>query len=125
MSDTTTAVTPVVATVVAPVPAVKSGWKTTELYVAMLAMGGLGWALEETVKIIPAIASNPALPAWVAPILGLAPIGLGWLMKLTAGEYGQLRNELKLGSDPITAAIAAGAAAANAPADATLAAGNK
>ena len=112
---------------VAPVaaPAVKSGWKTTELYAAMVAMGAIGWALEEIVRMLPTIAQNPAIPPWVAPILGLAPIGLGWLMKLVASEYGQLRNELKLGSADAPAAVAAGAVAASADPAATLAAGNK
>jgi len=104
---------------------VKSGWKTTELYAALIAMGAIGWALQEIVRMIPTIAQNPALPPWAAPILGLAPIGLGWLMKLVASEYGQLRNELKLGSADAPAAVAAGAVAASADPAATLAAGNK
>ncbi len=106
-------------------PATKPGWKTTEMWAAMLAMGAIGWALKETISVIPAIASNPALPAWAAPILSLAPIGLGWLLKLTAGEYGQLRNDLKLGSDPTLAAIAAGAGAASASVTTTITEANK
>lgn len=95
------------------------------MWVAMLALGGLSWTLEELVKVLPTIAQNPALPAWAAPIFTLAPVGIGFLMKLVVGQYGKLRTDLKIAHVDAAAAVAAGATAANADAAATLAAGNK
>lgn len=117
----------------APVPSadVKSGWRTTELFLAVLALGALGWALQQTVSYIPTILSTPGMPAWAAPIGVLAPVGLGWLIKLVIGEYNSLRTQLKISALPDSIstsdtlnAVAAGAAAATGNVSATLAAGN-
>ncbi len=107
-------------------PALAPGWKTTEMYAAVLAMGAIVWALQEVVRMLPVLASTPGMPAWAAPILALAPVGLGWLLKLTAGEYGKLRGALKLGAgDDVTAAINAGAVVQVADSASTAALGNR
>ncbi len=105
----------------APTP-VKSGWKSSEGFAAMIALGAIGFALERILEILPAIAANPALPPWATPILAIAPIGLGWLMKKVAQNYGEIRRDLKidasatLDQSQYQAAVAAGVAQAVLPA---------
>jgi hypothetical protein len=93
---------------------VKSGLQTTELYVCVLVLGGLGWAIQSLIGMIPTIAQTPGMPPWAAPLMSLAPIALGYVAKLVASEYASLRTQLKLGVD--TSAQAAGVAAEAAPA---------
>lgn len=127
MTDATGPALAVVPPPVAAAPTLKSGWKTTEAYVTMLAMGGMTYVLEELLKIIPNIAQNPALPPWLAPLLTLAPMGIAYLLKLTAKNYTDRRTELKLGTSDtmyseaeFQAALAAGIAQAKLPAGAQL-----
>lgn len=80
-----------------PTPEVKSGLKTTELYVVVLAMGGLLYCLQELVSMLPSIAATPGIPGWAAALLGVVPIGLGYVIKLLAVKYAALRTQLKLG----------------------------
>ncbi len=113
MPDSTpTVVAPAVAAPEAAAPTVKSGWKTTEMYLVTLLLGGLVYGLHGLVEFLPSIASNPALPPWITPILSIAPIGLAWVMKLAVGEYNAHRKELKLAAISVDAqsAIAAGQA---------------
>lgn len=77
-------------------PTLSPGWKTTEFYVAMLALGALLWLLQSLVGLIPTIAAMPGVPPWAIALLGLAPVALGWVIKLVAGQYGSLRRDLKL-----------------------------
>lgn len=118
---------PAVAVPVPVVPPVRSGLQTTELWVSMLLLGALGTVGEQLVQLIPVLLSNPALPPWVVMAVPAAILGLGWVMKLVHAEYVRSRVALKLPVPPVidvTAAVAAGAAAANAGQVATLAAGN-
>lgn len=110
------------------VPEVKSGWKTTELYVVMLLLGGLGFLIEQLLPLIGTIAANPAMPPWAAAVVPLAIGLLGWAGKAVAAEYIKSRAALKLGAPvtvDVTAAVAAGASAAVAGQAATLAAANR
>lgn len=128
VATTTVDVTPSTVTTTSVSSGVSPGWKSTELYLSMFAMGAITWALTELIKLIPTLAANPAVPPWAVPLIGMAPVALAWLLKLAAGEYGLLRQTLKLGadSDPsIAPAIAAGAAAQGATDAAALAAVNK
>ena len=110
---------PIPAPLVPTIAPVRSGVKTTEMWLALFAMGGLTYAMEEVLKVLPTIAANPALPPWASPLLALAPIGIGYLMKVTAKNYCDLRRDLKLGEMNASAgafdmktAVAAGVAQA-------------
>lgn len=101
-------------------PAVKSGWKTTELYLAMFACGALTYFGTDLTSIIKTLLANPALPPWVAPLAMLAPVICGGLIAQAVREYQKLRNELKLDATApdVTAAQQAGdVAAKGSPAD--------
>jgi hypothetical protein len=115
---------PLYAPVEPPHAEIRSGWKTTEAWLAMLLLGGLATVVEQLINALPAIMATPGLPAWIAPIVPVAVVGLGWVMKLVVAEYTKSRVALKLGNPDVTAAIAAGAAAAAAGQAATLAKGN-
>jgi len=119
-------VAPEAAPAEAPHAEIRSGWKTTEAWLAMLLLGGLAAAGQQLITALPTILANPAIPPWVAPIGPIAVVGLGWVMKLVVSEYTKSRVALKLGVDPdVAAAVAAGAAAAKADPASTLAAINK
>ena len=79
-----------------PAPAPKSGWQTTELYLAMLALGMVGYGLHVVAGALPAIAATPNLPGWAAPLLGLTPLALTPIAGWVATKYASLRNELKI-----------------------------
>ncbi len=107
-------------------PALKSGWKTTEAWLAMLALGGCGWVLQQLVAVLPELAKSPGVPSWAAAVIPIALVGVAWVAKLVVGEYGQMRKELKLGAgDDVTNAVNAGAAVAIADSAATAAVGNR
>lgn len=116
---------PVPAAPAAPAVPVKSGWKTTELYVAMFACGALTYFGSDLIGIVKVLLANPALPPWVAPLAMLAPVLCGGLIAQAAREYGFLRNELKLGTADVTGAVQAGAVAVAASPAAVEAAANK
>ena len=77
-------------------PEVKAGLKTTEMWVTMSLLGILGAAIQQTIELIPKIASIPNLPGWVPPLLGLAPLGLAWVAKIVSSKYLDARTALKL-----------------------------
>jgi hypothetical protein len=107
---------------------VKSGWQTTELYLAVALLAGLGYAAQQLIVILPTLAANPSLPPWVSMLIPVAVTGLGFVGKLIVSEYTKLRTQLKLdaGADPsVTAAQAAGVQATNATDAAALAQVNK
>lgn len=103
---------------------IRSGWKTTEAWLAMFLLGALATVLEQLINALPAIMATPGMPAWVAPIVPVAIIGLGWTMKLVVNNYTKARVALKLGNPDVIGAVAAGAVAAVAGQAATLAKGN-
>lgn len=118
---------PVPAVPAAPAPDVKSGFKTTELYLSMLLLAGLGAVIEQLIPLIPTITSTPGMPVWAGAVVPIAIGALGWAGKGIASEYLKTRLALKLPTPQVdvTAAVAAGAAAANATNDKLLAALNK
>lgn len=123
MSDSTTP-----APAVTPAAPISAGWRSTELYLAVALLGGLGYAVQQLITILPTLALNPAIPPWAAALIPIAITGLGFVAKLVVSEYTTLRGQLKLGAaaDPsIAPAIAAGAVAQAATNDAALAAVNK
>lgn len=110
-----------------PAP-VKSGWQTTELWLAMFCLGMIGWAMQQLIAVLPTLAANPSLPTWALAMVPVAVGGLGWLVKLIWAKYGDLRNELKLAAMPDPAVAQAqnvGALLAGADPSATLAAANR
>jgi hypothetical protein len=118
------------AAVVAPLTAPKSGWKTTEAWLAMFLLGVLSYAGQQLLTLLPVILSNPNMPPWVAPLGPIAIVGLGWVMKLIVNNYTKARVALKLGAPSeaataITTAVTAGATAANSTTDKILAVLNK
>lgn len=130
MSDPALAVVPTVApAAAAPAPsALKSGFKTTELYLAMFACGALVYFGNDLIGIVHQLALNPSLPPWVAPLLSLAPVIISGLIVKAAAEYGKLRRDLKLGdasAAAVTIAAKAGGAAANADTEELLRKGNE
>lgn len=128
VSTATVTTTPTSATASTSTPAVKSGLATTELYLAVALLGGLGYVIQQLISILPALASNPSMPPWVAAVIPIAITGLAFLGKLAVSEYTSLRGQLKLGaqSDPsVASAVAAGATAQSATDAAALAAVNK
>ncbi len=82
---------------------VKSGWKTTELYLGLVGLSVLAWAIYDLGQLLPSIVkslsegSNPIL----ASVFGLATTGLmaglGWLSKQIVAHYMSVRLQLKLG----------------------------
>lgn len=94
----------------AAVPAAPaSGLKSTELYVIMLALGALIYALQALIADLPALAALPGMPTWLVAVAAAAPVFLGLLVTFLAREYASFRTQLKLGT---SAAATAGAAAA-------------
>ena len=111
---------PVPVATAAPV----SGWQTSELWLSMLGLGALLWALHQFITELPAIAAAPGVPSWLTPVLGLAPIGLGWLVTQLTAKYQSLRVQLKLAHlDAVSSAGDAAAAAVQTPAQADTALG--
>jgi len=111
-----------------PVAEVKSGWKTTEAWLAMMLLGVLSYAGQQLLTMLPTIIANPNMPAWVAPLGPVAIVGLGWVMKLIVNNYTKARVALKLGAPDeaaVAAAVQAGATAANSTTDKILVALNK
>lgn len=98
------------------IPAPKSGWKTTEAWLLMLGCGALIWLAHSLVTMLPQLAATPGLPVWAAPLLGLAPMVLGLATAWLVRHYAQLRTDLKLPPDDISAGN---------PVDAARAAGTK
>jgi hypothetical protein len=110
-----------------PPPVVKSGWRTSEAWIAMFLLGMLTWALQQLLSILPTLAADPAMPGWIIPIFSLAPVGIGWLMKLVWAKYAELRHQLKLaalGDPTIAQAQNVGGGAASADVAAVLNAAN-
>lgn len=103
------------------------GWKTTELYLSLLLLAGLGAVVDQLLPMIPLIAANPSLPPWVSLVIPAVVGALGFAAKGIHTEYLKSRVALKLPTPEtdVTAAVAAGAAAANATNDKVLAALNK
>lgn len=128
VSSATVSATPTSVTATSTTPAVKSGFATTELYLAVVLLAGLAYAVQQLINILPSLAANPAIPPWAAALIPIAVTGLGFVAKLVVSEYTTLRGQLKLGasSDPsVSNAVTAGAAAQAGTDAAALAAVNK
>lgn len=106
------------AAVVAVAP-LKSGWKTTELYLTVLLLGGLGTVIEQLTQMLPSIAASPGMPPWAAPLMALAPVLLGLIGKQVLTHYTEQRTALKLATTP-PATDATAAAAFNKAAGAAV-----
>lgn len=80
----------------------KPGWKTSEMYVALLGLFGLMWVLTGLLALLPEIvatipaSSNPAYAGLFGLGVTAATGGIGYLMKGLVTWYGDIRAELKL-----------------------------
>lgn len=110
---------------VAPASDLPAGWRTSELWLSTAGLGLLSTLIAFVISALPSLAANPSVPAWAAPLLVLAVTPLGYLAKRIIVEYNKGRVALKLPVADVTAAVAAGAAAANATNDRVLIALNK
>lgn len=88
------------APVVAPSSDLKPGWQTTELWIAMVAIGVLVYALHMLAANLPALLAAPEIPVYVKPLAAVAPVVVGWLVQRLAAKYAELRTQLKLPADP-------------------------
>ena len=111
-------------TPVVPAAAPVSGWKSTEMWLAMLLLGGAVGLEQQVVTSLPAILASLSMPGWAAPLLALVPVALSFVLAKTTNAYTQARLDLKLAHlDAISSAGDAAAAAVQTPAQADAALG--
>jgi hypothetical protein len=87
----------------------KPGWKTTELYLALAAVGALVWILQQLQTDLPAMLAGG--PTWAVGLVPMAQLGIGAAIAGLGKWYMDHRKELKLAANIITAGPAITAAA--------------